>query len=256
MVLEDKIAIVTGAGQGIGRVISHKLAEAGATVVVADINLENAEKVAGEIIKTGELASAFKVDVSNGVEVDGLINQVITKYERIDILINNAGITQKSKTGGRLNIVDISEKDWDRMIGINLKGTFLCCRGVYEIMKEQRSGKIVNIGSIAGLNGGQNSPSAAHYGASKAAVMCLTKTLALELAEFGVNVNAVAPGRIMTEMASETSKEANETALKATPLGRFGTPEDIAEAVAYLISDKASWITGETLIVDGGRLMR
>ncbi len=256
MVLGDKIAIVTGAGQGIGRVISHKLAEAGATVVVADINLENAEKVAGEIIKTGELASAFKVDVSNGVEVDGLINQVLTKYERIDILINNAGITQKSKTGGRLNIVDISEKDWDRMIGINLKGTFLCCRGVYEIMKEQRSGKIVNIGSIAGLNGGQNSPSAAHYGASKAAVMCLTKTLALELAEFGVNVNAVAPGRIMTEMASETSKEANETALKATPLGRFGTPEDIAEAVAYLVSDKASWITGETLIVDGGRLMR
>ena len=180
---------------------------------------------------------------------------VAERFGRIDILVNNAGISPKGKAGVRLRAVDIEDQDWDRVMNVNLKGVFNCSKAVTPVMINQGSGKIVNMGSITGLTGGAGSPASAHYTVSKAGVIGLTKVLARELAQYNINVNALAPGRIVTEMAKQTSPEANEEARRQTPLGRFGEPIDIARAVLYLVSASGDFITGETLVIDGGRTM-
>ena len=170
--------------------------------------------------------------------------------------MNNAGIAPKGKGGVRLKVSDIGDRDWDTVMNVNLKGVFNCSKAVMPFMIKQRSGKIVNIGSIAGLTGGAGSPTAAHYSVSKAGVICLTKVLARELGQYNINVNVVAPGRILTEMSKQASPEAQEETLKQTPLGRFGRPIDVARAVLYLVSESGDFLTGETIVIDGGRTMQ
>lgn len=255
MGLRDKVAIITGGGQGIGRSIVLKLAKEGTKIVINDIDFKKGKKVEQKIKRLGQAILFVKADVSNGKEVDKMVRFVLSKFGRIDILINNAGISPKKRGGKRLEIKDIEEKEWERVMNINLKGVFNCSKAVMEIMKKQRYGKIVNIASIAGLMCGSLSFSGAHYAASKAAVICFTKTLAMELAPYGINVNVIAPGRIVTEMVKKTSPELNEMFKKKIPLRRFGDPEDIANAVIFLVSDSANFITGETLVIDGGVTM-
>lgn len=256
MELKGKVAIVTGAGQGLGKAIALELAKAGADIVAADVRKDTLEEVKREVEGLGRQALAVQMDVSKWEEAQAMAKKAIEKFGRIDILVNNAGISPKGKGGIRLGVLDISDEDWDRVMNINVKGVFNCSKAVMPQLISQRSGKIVNMGSIAGLTGGAASPASAHYPVSKAAVICLTKVLARELAPYNVNVNAVAPGRIQTEMAALSSPAANEEARKQTPLGRFGQPIDIARAVVFLVSEAGSFITGETMVIDGGRTMK
>ena len=177
------------------------------------------------------------------------------RFGRIDILVNNAGISPKSKEGVRLRILDIDDQGWDTVMNVNLKGVFNCSKAVMPFMIKQRSGKIVNVSSITGITGGASSPASGHYCVSKAGVICLTKVLARELAEYNINVNTVAPGRIQTEMLEHASPEANEEAKRQTPLGKFGRPIDVARAVLYVVHESGDFMTGETMVIDGGRTM-
>lgn len=247
MNLQDKVTIITGAGRGIGKAIAITLAREGAKIIINDIDLPSAEETAQEINKTGQGALAFKVDVSDSREVNQMVNSVIKEFGRIDILVNNAAIIRRG------TIEELSEEDWDKVIDVNLKGTFNCMKAVVGIMKKQRYGKIVNISSIAGKIG--DLASAPCYGASKAGMSCLGKSLARELATYNINVNVVAPHAIETEMSKEWPEEKRKNIIAGIPLGRMGQPEDIAEAVAFLVSDKAKFITGEVLDVNGGCLM-
>jgi len=247
MNLVDKVAIVTGAGRGIGRAIAIALAREGANVIVNDVDLQTAEKVAKEINSMGQQALAIQVDVSDSKEVNRMVQLVIKKYKRVDILVNNAAIIRRGL------IEDLKEEDWDKVIDVNLKGAFNCMKAVAGIMKKQRYGKIVNISSIAGKIG--DLASAPCYGASKAGMTCLAKSLARELARYNINVNVVAPHAIETDMSKEWSEEKRKSIIAGIPLGRMGEPEDIAEAVVFLVSDKAKFITGEVLDVNGGCLM-
>jgi len=247
MSLVNKIAIVTGAGRGIGRAIAIALAREGANVVVNDVNIKTAEEVVKEIESLGHQAVAIQVDVSDTKEVNRMVQLVLKKFKRVDILVNNAGIIRRG------SIEDLAEEDWDRVINVNLKGAFNCTKAVVGIMKKQRSGKIVNISSIAGKIG--DIASAPCYGASKAGMICLAKSLARELASYGINVNVVAPHAIVTDMSKEWSEEKRKEIIAGIPLGRLGEPEDVAEAVIFLVSDKAKFITGEVLDVNGGCLM-
>jgi 3-oxoacyl-[acyl-carrier protein] reductase len=247
MSLKNKVSIVTGGAQGLGRAIGLRLAEAGADIAIFDINLESAKKVAKEIESIGGKAVSLKVDVSKHLEVEMMVDRVLKEFGRIDILINNAGISQV------VTIEDMTEEDWDRVMAVNLKSVFLCSKAVIGIMKKQRSGKIVNMGSVAGKVGGFTATCA--YSVSKAGIMCFTKALARELAPFGITVNAVAPGVIDTEMAENISGGDFSRYLKNIPLGKIGSPEDVANAVAFLVSDEARYITGEILDVNGGLFM-
>jgi len=247
MNLVDKVALVTGAGRGIGKAIAIALAREGANVMVNDVDLQTAEKVAKEINSMGQQALAIQVDVSDSKEVNRMVQLVIKKFKRVDILVNNAAIIKRGL------IEDLKEEDWDRVIDINLKGAFNCMKAVAGIMKKQRYGKIVNISSIAGKIG--DLASAPCYGASKAGMTCLAKSLARELASYNINVNVVAPHAIKTDMSREWSEEKRKNIIANIPLGRMGEPEDIAEAVVFLVSDKAKFITGEVLDVNGGYLM-
>jgi 3-oxoacyl-[acyl-carrier protein] reductase len=247
MNLVDKVALVTGAGRGIGKAIAIALAREGANVMVNDVDLRTAEKVAKEINSMGQQALAIQVDVSDSKEVNRMVQLVIKKFKRVDILVNNAAIIKRGL------IEDLKEEDWDRVIDINLKGAFNCMKAVAGIMKKQRYGKIVNISSIAGKIG--DLASAPCYGASKAGMTCLAKSLARELASYNINVNVVAPHAIKTDMSREWSEEKRKNIIANIPLGRMGEPEDIAEAVVFLVSDKAKFITGEVLDVNGGYLM-
>ncbi len=247
MNLIDKVAIVTGAGRGIGKAIAISLALEGANVIVNDIDIQTAKKVAKEIKSLDQQALAIQVDVSDSKEVNRMVQLILKKFKRVDILVNNAAIIKRGL------IEDLAEEDWDRVIDVNLKGAFNCMKAVVGIMKKQRYGKIVNISSIAGKIG--DLASAPCYGASKAGMTCLAKSLARELASYNINVNVVAPHAIETDMSREWSEEKRKSIIADIPLARLGEPEDVAEAVAFLVSDKAKFITGEVLDVNGGCLM-
>ena len=247
MKLKNRVAIITGGAKGIGKAIALTLVREGARVALVDIDQEGLEALKHEIEKNGGEGFALPCDISKSRDVNEMVNQAFRKCGRIDILINNAGIIRRG------TIETMTEEDWDRVIEVNLKGTFNCCRAVVAIMKQQGYGKIVNISSIAGKMG--DITSAPGYGSSKAAVDSLTKTLARQLARYGINVNAVSPHAIETEMSAQWSEERRKEIIASIPLGRLGKPEDVAEAVLFLASDSASFITGEILDVNGGALM-
>jgi 3-oxoacyl-[acyl-carrier protein] reductase len=247
MLLEGKIAIVTGAGAGLGRSMALELAREGASVAVWDILLGAARETQREIEKLGQKSLAQAVDVADGKAVLSSVDEVAARWERIDILINNAGICRKEA------IETISEDQWDRIMAVNLKGTFLCSRSVMPFMKRQRAGRIINMGSVAGKVGGI--AAGAHYAASKAGVMCFTKSLARELAPFNVTVNGIAPGVIETDMTRSLSGGEWNDYLSGIPLGRIGQARDVARVAVFLASDDAAYLTGEIIDVNGGQFM-
>lgn len=246
MKLNGKVALVTGAAQGIGKAIALLLARNGADIVVSDINLEKAEETAKEIRAIGPKAMAVKVDVANLSDVERMVTGILEKLAKIDILVNNAGITRDKL------ILRMTEEDWDAVLGVNLKGTFNCTKAVVRHMAKQRSGKIVNIASVVGEMGNAGQ---ANYSASKAGVIGLTKTIAREYAQRGINVNAIAPGYIETPMTEALPEKAKEELIKLIPMDRLGKPEDVAEAVLFLVSEESSYITGQVLNVNGGIYM-
>jgi len=242
--LKDRVAIVTGGAQGIGQGICFRLAEEGARIAIFDVNMEAATETAEYIEKSGSKTLALKVDVAQPAEVDAAVKQVIEKFGKVDILVNNAGISLTSK------VADMTEEIWDRVHNVNLKGVFLCCHAVIPHMKGQKYGKIINIASILALRGGMYY---AHYGASKAGVVAFTQGLAVELGPHNINVNAVGPGVIDTPMADhDVAPEIRQRLQKRIPLRRMGVPQDIANAVLFLASEEASYITGQCLYVCGG----
>lgn len=244
--LDGKVAIITGAARGIGKAIALTLASEGANPVIVDIDLEEAKKVADEISSLSQNSIALKVDVSNFSEVEEMVAKVVEKYGHIDILVNNAGITRDAL------LIKMKEEEWDRVIDINLKGTFNCTQAVSKIMIRQRSGKIINIASIIGIIGNMGQ---ANYAASKGGVIALTKTTAKELAGRGINVNAIAPGFIDTAMTQVLNEDWKKKLLEQIPLNRFGTPKDVAKLVLFLASDDSNYITGEVIRIDGGMAM-
>src|SRR5271170_7137937 len=241
--LLDRVAIVTGAGQGIGRGIAKCLSRAGARVVVVDQVSERAESVVAEIEDSGADAIALRTDVSSANDVQEMVKQAIARFGKIDILVNNAGRLVVKR------MVEQTEEEWDRVVDTNLKGVFLCCRFVLPEMIARKRGAIVNIASIAAFH-----VTVAHvpYAASKAGVVALTRDLAYEVGRLGIRVNAIAPGPIETPMVGNISDAQRQAIAKSILLGRMGQPEDIGEAVAFLASDAASFITGATLPVSGG----
>ncbi len=242
MILTDKVALVTGAGGGIGAETARKFAAAGAYVVCADIAAEAVESVVEEIKTAGGKAGAALLDVAHKEQVATLVNQILKKYNRLDVLVNNAGITRDALA------MRMSEEQWDMVIQVNLRGTFIPCQAVIRPMRKQRWGRIINTSSIAANgNAGQ-----ANYSASKGAVVSLTKTLAIELASSGITVNCVAPGAIWTPMLENVPEKIREQMLASIPAKRFGTPEDVAKAQLFLCSDSADYITGQVITVDGG----
>ncbi|TET27331.1 SDR family oxidoreductase [Candidatus Aerophobetes bacterium] len=247
MRLKDKVAVVTGGGRGLGRSICLALAREGSSVVVSDIDVQSAKKVACEVKEIGSEALAIRTDVTSGKEVDALMEAAAEDSGRVDILVNNAGICWVGK------VEEMSEQDWDRVMAVNLKGTFLCSKAVIKFMKGKGWGRIVNMASAAGKTGGLLV--GANYSVSKAGVICFTKSLAKELAPYGITVNAVAPGLIDTDMTRSFPKGAVASTLKSLPLGRMGSSEDVARAVLFLISEDAGYITGEILDVNGGMVM-
>jgi NAD(P)-dependent dehydrogenase (short-subunit alcohol dehydrogenase family) len=245
--LLDRVAIVTGAGQGIGRGIAKCLARAGAHVVIVDQALERAESVVAEIANMGADAIALRTDVSSASEVQEMVKQTLARFGKIDILVNNAGRLVVKR------MVEQTEEEWDRVVDTNLKGVFLCCRFVLPEMIARKRGAIVNIASIAAFH-----VTVPHvpYAASKAGVVALTRDLAYEVGRHGIRVNAIAPGPIDTPMARFGTEEQRAAAAKNILLGRMGQPEDIGEAAVFLASDYASFITGATLPVSGGADLR
>lgn len=244
MKLKNKVAIVTGAGRGIGRVIALRFATEGARIVTADLSLEHAEGVAREITEKGGVAEALRVDVADPSSVTEMIAQTRKRAGRIDVLVNNAGI------GSNQPVLELSLDEWERNLRVNLTGTFLCAQAVGRVMVDQGGGRIVNIASISGQRGGVGR---AAYGAAKAGVILLTKVMAVELAARGVLVNAVSPGPIDTEQSRGTHTPATRRSyLERIPMRRYGEADEIASAVVFLASDDASWVNGHVLNVDGG----
>jgi 3-oxoacyl-[acyl-carrier protein] reductase len=246
MSLAGKTAIVTGAAQGIGRAIAETLAAAGADVAVADLDPGRSQDTVTAITKMGRRAMNIKVNVASWDDAKAMVDQVVKEWGKVDILVNNAGITRDGL------LLRMKEEDWNLVLQVNLNGTFNCTKAALLPMSKQRSGRIVNIASIVGAigNAGQ-----ANYAASKAAVIGFTKTVAREYASRAVTVNAVAPGFIDTAMTQQLSAEVKETLSKQIPLGRLGQPSDVAEAVKFLASDEAGYITGHVLHVNGGMHM-
>ena len=245
--LTGKVALVTGASRGIGRAIALKLSDAGAKVAINFAgNVEKAEEVKAEIESRGGAAMLVQGKVDNFEVVTEIVKKVVENWGTVDILVNNAGITRDDL------LLKMSESEFDEVIATNLKGVFNCTKAVTKIMMKQRSGKIVNMTSVVGLigNAGQ-----ANYAASKAGVIGFTKSAAKELAARGITVNAIAPGFIATDMTDKLPDKIKEESLKQIPLGKYGTPEDVANLAAFLVSEQAAYITGQVINVDGGMVM-
>ena len=245
MRLKDKVALITGGAQGIGRQIALGFAREGADVVIGDVNLDQATKTRQEIEDLGRKSEAVSLDVTDFAKVQDIVNKILDKFKKIDILVNNAGITRDNL------LLRMSEADWQAVIKVNLTGTFNCTKAISRIMLKQKAGKIINIASIIGIigNAGQ-----ANYSASKGAIIALTKTTAKELASRNINVNAIAPGFIKTQMTDKLPEEVKTKMLSQIPLARFGNPQDIANACVFLASEEATYITGQTIVVDGGMI--
>ncbi len=246
--LKDKIAIITGAGRGIGRAIALAFAGHGADIVVCDVNLASARQTADEIKTLGVRAIGLAADVTDETQVGQMVADAIDNFARIDILVNNAGIIS---TGP---LTEITADTWDKVMAVNLKGVFLCTKAVFPVMMAQRHGKIINIASVAGKRGGGLLGSSC-YAASKGGVIAFTKGAAREGGPYGINVNAITPGYTETEMTSILTLKQRDSILTAMPLGRPGQPDDIAAAACFLASDYAGFITGEIMDVDGGLMM-
>jgi len=244
--LAGKVALVTGAAQGIGKAVALLLAQNGADIAVSDVNFEKAEETAKEIQALGRRAMAIKVDVAKLDDVEKMVGATLSQFGQINILINNAGIARDKL------ILRMTEEDWDAVLNINLKGTFNCTKAVVRHMSKQKSGKIVNIASVVGEMG---NPGQGNYAASKAGVIGFTKTIAREFAQRGINVNAIAPGYIETPMTDALPEKAKEELKRLIPMDRLGKPEDVAEAVLFLVSEASSYITGQVLNVNGGIYM-
>jgi 3-oxoacyl-[acyl-carrier protein] reductase len=245
--LLNKIAIVTGGAQGIGKSIVRKLASEGANCVIVDVDIQNAENTAKEVREEFNVETlVFKVDVSNFQEVQNCVDETFKKFGRIDILVNNAGITKDNL------ILKMTEEEWDKVLDINLKGCFNFIKAVSKYMLKQRSGRIINIASVVGLMG---NPGQANYSASKGGLIALTKTVAKEFASRNILVNAVAPGYIKTRMTEALTEEQKKKLQEYIPLNRLGEPEDVANAVWFLSIEESSYITGQVISVNGGMYM-
>jgi len=244
--LADQIAVVTGAGRGIGRAIALKFAAEGADVACVSRTAENSEKVANEVRALGRRAWAHALDVADAAAVIAASEQILAEAGRVDILVNNAGITRDGL------LLRMSEADWDAVLNTNLKGAFLFTKAFSRSFVKQRSGRIINVASISGLmgNAGQS-----NYAASKAGLLGFTKSIARELASRGITVNALAPGFIETDMTAVLNEQIRAQLLKAIPMNSFGQPEDIAQAALFLASPAARYVTGQVLTVDGGMVM-
>lgn len=245
--LHQRVALITGAGRGIGQAIAHTLAGAGATVVVNyRSNAAAADATVQAIRENGGSALAVQADVSQGPEVERLFQTVLDTYGQLDILVNNAGITRDTL------LLRMKEDDFDQVIDTNLRGVYLCTRAALRPMTRQRSGRIINISSVVGLMGNAGQ---ANYAAAKAGIIGLTRATAREIASRTITVNAIAPGYIETDMTGAVGEEAQQRVLASIPLGRLGQPQDVANMVCFLASDAAAYITGQTLVVDGGMVM-
>ena len=244
--LENRVAVVTGAGRGIGEAIARRLAGEGAAIAACDVMLENVQQVATSLGKSGTKASAYAVNVTDSKQVKEVCDKIVADFGRVDILVNNAGITRDGL------LLRMSDEDWDAVLGVNLKGAFLFTRSLCRTMLQQRSGVIVNIASIVGMTGNAGQ---ANYSASKAGLIGFTKTIAKELASRGIRSNAVAPGFIQTPMTDKLSEEARKALTDYIALKRLGLPEDVANVVLFLASDLSGYVTGQVIAVDGGLAM-
>jgi 3-oxoacyl-[acyl-carrier protein] reductase len=247
MEFQGQTAIVTGVARGFGRAITRRLARGGARVVAADVNIAGAEETAALAKRDGGEVLACQTDVSSAQSVERMVRTALDSYgNRVDILVNNAGIWKLTPTE------ETSEEEWDRIVNVNMKGTFLCCRAVIPVMRRQGKGHIVNIASIAARNGGTSA--GIHYVASKGGVLAMTKKLGKELGQHGIVVNGLNPGTGATEMTANWPQAVIDGIIKNTPLGRLVQPDDIADVVAFLASDAARFVHGETVEVNGGIL--
>ncbi len=246
MKLQGKVALVTGGARGIGREIALLFAKEGADVVICDVNKEVAAETQKEIEALGRRSMSFETDVTVFKQVEEMMNLVLDNFKHLDILVNNAGITKDNL------LLRMSEEDWDKVLSVNLKGVFNCTKAASKLMIKQRSGKIVNIASIIGIMGNAGQ---ANYAASKGGIISFTKSVAKELASRNVNANAVAPGFIQTAMTEKLTPEQKSAMLAHIPLNRLGVPQDVAQTCLFLASSESDYITGQTIVVDGGMCM-